>query len=117
MLAKARGRPLRFIDAPGQTGDVTKAPALPCGHQDNAVLADKAYDSRALRTLIADMGAEAVIPSNRCRNVAIHHHVTVYNYETVSSDVSDASSTSDDLPHGTTAEPYNSPASYTSPLQ
>ena len=73
MLADALGRPLRFIVTPGPTGDITQAPALLRGHDGNAVLADKAYDSKALRTIIADMGAEAVIPSNRCRKVAIPH--------------------------------------------
>jgi len=37
------------------------------------VLADKAYDSNALRAAIADMGAKAVIPSNRSRKVVIFH--------------------------------------------
>jgi len=78
MLADALGRPLRFIITPGQTGDVTQAPALLHGHDGNAVLADKAYDSKALRTIIADMGAEAVIPSNRRRKVAIPHDAIVY---------------------------------------
>jgi transposase len=41
----------------------------------DAVLADKAYDSNALRALIAAMGATAVIPSNRTRRVAIPHDV------------------------------------------
>ena len=42
------------------------------------MLADKAYDSRALRAIIADMDAEAVIPSNRCRKVTIPHDTTAY---------------------------------------
>jgi hypothetical protein len=59
MLADAL-RPVRIIVTPGQTGDVTQAPALLHGQDDDALLADKAYDSNALRTIIADMGAEAV---------------------------------------------------------
>lgn len=78
MLADTLGRPLRFIVTPGQTGDVTQAPALLQGQVGDAVLADKAYDSKALRTIIADMGAEAVIPSNRCRKVAIPHDAVTY---------------------------------------
>ena len=78
MLADALGRPLRFFITPGQTGDITQAPALLQGQEGNAVLADKAYDSKALRTVIADMGAEAVIPSNRCRRVAIPHDTVIY---------------------------------------
>ena len=78
MLADALGRPLRFIITPGQTGDVTQAPVLLHGQEGDAVLADEAYDSKTLRTIIAEMGAEAVIPSNRCRKIAIPHNAIVY---------------------------------------
>lgn len=67
MLADTLDRPLRFIVTAGQVGDVTQAPALLEGHAGNAVLADNAYDSNALRAIIADMKAQAVIPSNRTR--------------------------------------------------
>ncbi len=80
MLADALGRPLRFILTPGQTGDITQAPALLQGQSGNAVLADKAYDSNALRAIIAEMGAKAVIPSNRSRKVAIPHDPIAYKH-------------------------------------
>jgi transposase len=80
MLADTLGRPLRFIITAGQTGDITTAPALLADMQAEAVLADKAYDSNALRALIADMGATAVIPSNRCRKIAIPHDATIYKH-------------------------------------
>ena len=57
MLADALGRPLRFIFTPGQAGDVTQAPALLEGHSAGHIIADTAYDSRALRSLIDAMGA------------------------------------------------------------
>lgn len=78
MRADALGRPLRFIVTPGQTSDVTHAPALLNGQQGDAVLADKVYDSKALRAVVADMGAEAVIPSSRSRKVPIPHDATAY---------------------------------------
>jgi transposase len=78
MLADALGRPLRFIITAGQVGDVTQAPALLEGQTGDAVLADKAYDSNALRAIIADMGAEAVIPSNRTRKIVIPHDAIAY---------------------------------------
>jgi transposase len=53
MLADALARPLRFIVTAGQVGDITQAPALLEGQIGNAVLADKAYDSNALRETIA----------------------------------------------------------------
>ena len=80
MLADTLGRPLRFIVTAGQVGDITTAPALLDGLSAEAVLADKAYDSNALRALIANMGAEPVIPSNRCRKVAIPHDATIYKH-------------------------------------
>lgn len=78
MLADALGRPLRFLITPGQAGDVTAAPALLDGQEGHAVLADKAYDSKALRDRIAAMKAIAVIPSNRSRKVIIPHDATIY---------------------------------------
>ncbi|WP_127090848.1 transposase [Aquabacter cavernae] len=69
------GRPLRFIITAGQAGDITAAPALLDAMPAEAVHADKAYGSNALRALIASMGAEAVIPSNRCRKIAIPHDI------------------------------------------
>lgn len=78
MLADALGRPLRFIVTAGQVGDVTQAPALLEGQTGDAVLADKAYDSNALRTIIARIGADAVIPSNRTRKIAIPHDAMAY---------------------------------------
>ena len=80
MLADALGRPLRFIVTAGQAGDVTQAPVLLEGQTGDAVLADKAYDSNALRALIASMGAEAVIPSNRTRKIIIPHNAGLYKY-------------------------------------
>lgn len=78
MIADALGRPLRFIITAGQVGDVTQAPALLEGQAGDAVLADKAYDSNALRAIIADIGAKAVIPSNRTRKIAIPHDAIAY---------------------------------------
>jgi transposase len=77
-LADALGRPLRFILTGGEAGDVTTAPALLDGLSPDAVIADKAYDSNVLRALIADAGAEAVIPSNRTRKVLIPHDALAY---------------------------------------
>ncbi|ULJ81686.1 IS5 family transposase (plasmid) [Rhizobium sp. C104] len=78
MLVDALGRPLRFIVTAGQVGDITQAPALLKGQSGDAVLADKAYDSNALRETITSMGAEAVIPSNRSRKIIIPHDEAAY---------------------------------------
>ncbi|RYG28590.1 MAG: IS5 family transposase [Burkholderiales bacterium] len=78
MLADTLGRPLRFTITAGQVGDITQAPALLQGYAAKAVLADKAYDSNALREIIATMGAEVVIPSNRTRKIIIEHDEGIY---------------------------------------
>ena len=80
MLADALGRPLRFIITAGQVGDITQAPALLEGQDGDAVLADKAYDGNALRAAIAGRSADAVIPSNRSRKVAIPHDAIAYRH-------------------------------------
>lgn len=42
------------------------------------MLADKGYDSNAIRQSIADRGMTAVIPSNRARKTPIPHDQTLY---------------------------------------
>jgi transposase len=69
---------VRFLLTGGQTGDVIAAPDLLDGFTADGVIADKAYDSNALRELIADAGAEAVIPSNRTRRLPIPHDAVRY---------------------------------------
>jgi transposase len=78
MLADALGRRLRFIVTAGYVGDITQAPALLDGQRGDAVLADKAYDSNALRAIIAETGATVVIPSNRTRRIIIPHDANAY---------------------------------------
>lgn len=64
MATDGRGLPLRIILTPGQRADVTQASALLEGLQAGRVLADKAYDSNALRQVISNLDAEAVTPSH-----------------------------------------------------
>jgi transposase len=78
MLADALGRPLRFVLTGGHVHDIVPAPALLEGVQGGAVIADKAYDSNALRQFIADAGMIAVIPSTRSRKVAIPYDTALY---------------------------------------
>lgn len=78
MLADTFGRPLRFIVTPGQSSDIAAAPELLRGQSAGAVLADKAYDSNDLRACIADMEAQAVIPSKRNRKIFIPHDTAIY---------------------------------------
>lgn len=80
MLADALGRPLRFILTPGQAHDSVTAAALLGGRKAKAVLADKAYDSNAIRALITEAGMTAVIPSKRDRKVPIPHDRALYKH-------------------------------------
>jgi len=80
MLADTMGRPLRFQISAGQAHDITAAADLLKGQKAKAVLADKAYDSNDLRALIADMKAEAVIPSKSNRKVFIPHDEAAYKH-------------------------------------
>ena len=67
MLCDALGNPVRFILTPGQRADVTQAQPLLTGQQPEAVIADKGYDSDDLLAFLAELDAQAVIPSRRNR--------------------------------------------------
>lgn len=78
MAVDALGRPLKLILTPGQRGDAPLAPTLLDGLSPRRLLADKAYDSNALRELIASMDAEAVIPCNPTRKTPIPYDFQAY---------------------------------------
>ncbi len=78
MACDTLGRPLRFMLTAGQRHDNLTAKALLKGFQAEAVLADKAYDNNDLRQTIAEMEAQAVIPSTRSRKLPIPHDETIY---------------------------------------
>lgn len=78
LLADALGRPLRFILTGGEVHDSRAAEPLLEGIEGNAVIADKAYDSNAIREAIADAGMLAVIPSIGSRKRPIAHDRALY---------------------------------------
>jgi transposase len=78
-LTDAQGRPLRFILTGGQAHDSITAADLLAGQAPSGVIADKAYDSNALRQLIAEAGAQAVIPSIPSRKIVIPHDPLAYS--------------------------------------
>jgi transposase len=77
-LADAEGRPLRFILTGGETHDVTTAADLLDGQTAGGVIADKAYDSNALREMIEEADTEVIIPSRRNRKIQIPHDAQAY---------------------------------------
>ncbi|SMH38034.1 transposase, IS4 family [Azospirillum lipoferum] len=77
-VADALGNLVRFIPLPGQRHDsVGVAPVLK-GIEFSALLADKAFDSNAIRALVAERGAVAVIPSKADRTTPIPHDAEMY---------------------------------------
>lgn len=78
MLADSFGRPLRFLLAAGQSHDIPAAPMLLQGYTAEAVLADRAYGPNAVRSLIAESSAKAVVPATRSRSEPIPHDPLIY---------------------------------------
>jgi len=72
------GHPVRFILTAGNVNDIVQAEALIRGLSFAKLLADKGYDSDRFRASIAQVGAEAVIPSNRSRSQVIPYDKHVY---------------------------------------
>ena len=65
-------------DPPQALYPLVQGGALLEGIRANHVLADKAYDSNALRKFIAAMGATAVIPCNPTRKKLIPYDFEIY---------------------------------------
>jgi transposase len=78
LLCDALGRPLRFLLTGGEKADCQSAEALLEGQQAGAVLADKGYDTNAIRSFIAAVGMQAVIPSKSNRKEPIPHDKELY---------------------------------------
>ncbi|WP_244597803.1 transposase [Roseitalea porphyridii] len=78
MTVDALSRPLELVLTSWQPGDAPLAPALLNGLSPRRVLADKAYDSNAIRALVADLGAESVIPCNPTRRRRIVYEAEAY---------------------------------------
>ena len=67
MAVRGLGCPVRFALTAGQKGDAPQAEALLADLPAEVVMADAAYDSDAIREVIAGKGALAVIPNNPSR--------------------------------------------------
>ena len=61
------GNPVEFILTAGQAADITQGEALIEGHDAEAIIADKGYDSDAFVQAIRARGTEAVIPPKKNR--------------------------------------------------
>ena len=70
----------RFVLLPGQRHDSAGVEPLITGVDFEALIADKAFDSNALRTILSDRGAIAVIPSKADRKTPILHDREMYKW-------------------------------------
>ena len=78
-LVDAEGRPVRLILTPGQAGDAPVAPELLADLRAGATLiADRAYDTDAIRALAAKRGAWANIPPRVIRKGSFAFSSWVY---------------------------------------
>jgi transposase len=81
-LTDEAGRPCVLLLTPGNVNDGTMAQALiaAAGRPIRRLLADRAYDANALRHMLAERGAEAVIPSTTSRRAPIPYDAQAYRY-------------------------------------
>ena len=78
-LTDAQGRPRILLVSAGNINDMTMAAALieAAGRFDR-LIADKGYDTNAIRALVAGRGAQAVIPSTASRTAPIPYDRDAY---------------------------------------
>ena len=78
LLCDAVGRPLRLLLTGGEKADCQSAAALLAGQPAKAVMADKGYDTDAIRTLVRAKRMKAVIPAKCNRTHQYRHDKTLY---------------------------------------
>jgi transposase len=79
-LTDERGRPRILMISPGNISDMTMAPVLleaAVGRFDK-LIADRGYDSNAIRAAVQAQGAEVVIPPTRSRKTPIAYDRHAY---------------------------------------
>jgi transposase len=77
IVVNGLGMPVDFKVTPGQAADITEAEALLAGHDFDAAIGDKGFDSKKLIAYIKSRGAGAVIPprSNLKEQRAFDRHL------------------------------------------
>ena len=79
-MVDALGNLVDFVLLPGQRHDLIGVAPLLDGVEFEALIADRAYDSNALRDELAERGAVAVIPPKSNRIEAIEYDVEMYKW-------------------------------------
>ena len=78
-MTDGAGRPRVLLLSSGNINDMTMAPALiEAAGPFTRLLADRGYDTNAIRTLVAARGAEAVIPTTSARRTPIPYDREAY---------------------------------------
>jgi transposase len=68
----------RFLLTGGQVHESRMAETMLDGVEGDAIIADKAYDSNAIRATVKAAGMKVVIPSNRSRKRPFRHDKELY---------------------------------------
>ena len=79
-MVDALGNLVDFVLLPGQRHDLIGVPSLLDGVEFEALIADRAYDSNALRDELKERGATAVIPPKSNRVDEIGYDVEMYKW-------------------------------------
>ena len=79
-MVDALGNLVDFVLLPGQRHDLIGADPLLAGVEFEALIADRAYDSNALRDELKKRGATAVIPPRSNRVEALEYDVEMYKW-------------------------------------
>ena len=79
-LVDALGNLVRFVLLPGQRHDSVGVMPLIADIDFKALIADKAFDSNAIRAELNERGALAVIPSKADRKPLIPHDAEMYKW-------------------------------------
>jgi transposase len=79
-LVDALGNLVRFVLLPGQRHDSIGVKPLIADIEFAALLADKAFDSNAIRAELDERGALTVIPSKADRKPLIPHDAEMYKW-------------------------------------
>jgi transposase len=84
MIVDVHGRPRVLALSPGNTHDIKPAEAmLDAAKPSVRVLADKAYDSAALRRILAEKKIKAIIPNRRNRKQPFSFDAVTYKRRNV----------------------------------
>ena len=77
-VCDALGNPLKFIITPGQQHDSSKAIEIISGVKAKALLADRGYDSDAIRAAAQSKGIQAHIPPRKNRLIKPTYDKEIY---------------------------------------